>query len=151
MLLKGCLYVLYSISATVDLVKKPVIHLFQYWMNESINHEGISVLLSQMFPLKFVQITDMDFDCTQPRSLFLSRLKSFADRHNQLWSSRNIQNPSTFRAKSFICGRTERSDEDGEVEDRNGASGGASKEVPLCKDRGTAWERSACSSPPPNS
>lgn len=149
---KGCLYVLYSISASGDLLKTPAIHFFQYWMNDCINHECISVLLSQMFPPKFCANNRSKrwlplCEAAQPRSLFLRRLKSFAERHNQLWSSRNIQNPSTFRAKSFMGGRTERSDEDGEVEDRNGVRGGESKEVPLCKDRGTGCERRVCSSP----
>lgn len=71
MLVKGCLYVLYSISASVDLLKKPASHLFQYWMNELINHECISVLLSQMFPPKLVQITDLNFDCPRARPFSL--------------------------------------------------------------------------------
>ena len=89
---------------------------------------------------------------SQPRSLFFRRLKSFADRHSQLCSSRNIQKPSTFLAKSFIDGRTDSSEEDEEeeVEDRSGVRGGERREVPLCKDRGTRWERRVCSSPAPN-
>lgn len=55
---KAFLYVLYSISASGDLLKNPVTHLFQYCMNERINHQRISVLLSQMFPPKVVQITE---------------------------------------------------------------------------------------------
>lgn len=70
-LVKGCLYVLYSISASGDLLKKPVIQFFQYWMNDCINHACISVLLSQMFPPKFVQITDLSVDCPHVRLLSL--------------------------------------------------------------------------------
>lgn len=89
---------------------------------------------------------------SQSLSLFLRRLKSFADRHSQLCSSLSIQNPSTFLAKSFIFGRTESSEEEEEVDDeeKSGFKGGDRREVPLCKDSGTVWGRRVCSSPAPN-
>lgn len=90
-------------------------------------------------------------DCeSQPLSLFLRRLKSFADRHSQLCSSRRIQNPSTFLAKSFIVGRTDRSEDEEGEEEKRGLKGGERREVPLRKDRGTVWGRRVRSSPVPN-
>lgn len=96
-----------------------------------------------------------DLPVCHPLSLFFRRLKSLADRHSQLWSSRSIQKPSTFLAKSFIVGRTAMSEEEGEEEEeedeeRSGVRGGESIAVPLCKDRGRGWERRVCSSPTPS-
>lgn len=87
-----------------------------------------------------------------PLSLFFRRLKSLAERHSQLCSSRSIQKPSTFLAKSFIVGRTAMSDdgEEEEDEERSGVRGGGSMAVPLCKDNGMGWERRVCSSLAPS-
>ena len=139
-------------------------------MNECLDHECVNVCFSvralSLFPLRFCRnkrISAKLYFCgsvcvlfsilaqsSQPLSLFLRRLKSFADRHSQLCSSRSIQNPSTFLAKSFIAGRTERSEDEVVEEEKRGLRGGERREVPPRRERGMGWESRVCSSPAPN-
>ena len=60
------------------------------------------------------------FWADQTRSLFLRRLKSLAERHSQLCSSRSTQKPSTFLEKSLSAGLTDSRGEDEESEARRG-------------------------------